>query len=311
MNFWKTLYKVLEKGEKAVLLYVMESTGSSPGRQGFKMLVSEKGEMIGSIGGGIMEHKLIELSKSLLEKGPFKPFLKKQIHRADLPENKSGMICSGEQSIVFYYMDKKILGLVLELSEYQKTMLHLTEGGIFFDNQKMNKHFDFKTEGDQWHFRESIEYKNYAYVIGGGHVGCAVCKMMRQLNFWVKQYDDREDLNTMIQNEYANEKYVINYNEIDQYVYEGENIYVIIVTFGYRSDEICIRQLLGKSFKYFGVMGSQAKMDKLLANLKSDGLPQSDIDKIYTPIGIPIHSKTPEEIAVSIAAQIIQVKNAP
>ena len=82
------------------------------------------------------------------------------------------------------------------------------------------------------------------------------------------------------------------------------------MTLGYRWDEIVIRKLLDKDFKYFGVLGSKAKMAILLSTLKNEGFPVDKLQNIHTPIGLAINSRTPEEIAISIAAEIIAVKNA-
>jgi xanthine dehydrogenase accessory factor len=70
-----------------------------------------------------------------------------------------------------------------------------------------------------------------------------------------------------------------------------------------------MRQLAGRQFKYFGVLGSKAKMASLFKELRADGADPDWLSRIRTPIGLPINSRTPEEIAVSIAAEIISVKN--
>ena len=96
-----------------MLLYVLESSGSSPGRQGFFMAVNANNEMAGSIGGGIMEHKFVEMAKASLEAGvegretgagsrEAGHTIKKQIHDKSASKNQSGMICSGEQTILLY-----------------------------------------------------------------------------------------------------------------------------------------------------------------------------------------------------------------
>jgi xanthine dehydrogenase accessory factor len=81
------------------------------------------------------------------------------------------------------------------------------------------------------------------------------------------------------------------------------------MTLGYKTDEIVIRALLDKTFKFFGVLGSKAKMKTLLTSLAKEGVSKEKLDRIHTPVGLPINSHTPEEIAVSIAAEIIGVKN--
>ena len=89
----------------------------------------------------------------------------------------------------------------------------------------------------------------------------------------------------------------------------GDDIYVVVMTLGYASDAIVIRQLIDHDIKYFGVLGSKAKMATLMKELRNDGLDAARLRRIRTPVGLPINSRTPDEIAVSIAAEIISVKN--
>src|SRR5690349_20362873 len=102
---WEFAMRSLQDGLPVALLVVLESAGSSPGRQGFKMALSGTGEMAGSVGGGIMEHKLVELARNLLAQNSFQPLLKRQIHSKAAPQNQSGMICSGEQTVGIYFFD--------------------------------------------------------------------------------------------------------------------------------------------------------------------------------------------------------------
>jgi xanthine dehydrogenase accessory factor len=89
----------------------------------------------------------------------------------------------------------------------------------------------------------------------------------------------------------------------------GDDNYVVVMTIGYAFDEVVIRKLFEKDYKYFGVLGSKAKMKMLLTKLEKEGFDKAKLKQIHTPIGLPINSHTPEEIAVSIAAEIIAVKN--
>ncbi|HMU25427.1 MAG TPA: XdhC family protein, partial [Ferruginibacter sp.] len=100
MNSWQFIVEEKKCGNKVVLLYVVQSAGSSPGRQGFKMAVSNNGKMCGSIGGGIMEHKFVEMAKEELKSGIEKISLHLQVHHKDAGQNRSGMICSGEQTLL-------------------------------------------------------------------------------------------------------------------------------------------------------------------------------------------------------------------
>ncbi|MDA9563159.1 XdhC family protein [Flavobacteriales bacterium] len=303
-EFWKQVIREIESSGSLALLYVVESRGSSPGRQGFKLWVSEH-KISGTIGGGFMEHKLVELAKSKLQNGKFNPFIKRQVHQSNSTKDRSGMICSGEQTIAFIYLDK---GDLAELRKvFTSNIIQLSEKGLMFCDVELLGQFKFDL--DVWQYQEQIDFKNKLYIIGGGHVSLALSKLMADLGFEITVLDNRSDLNTMVVNNWVIAKKVINYDSIGEYIPEGENIYIVLVSFGFRTDKLCLERLMGKSVKYFGVMGSKAKMNQLLLELEKEGKDKEQLARLYTPIGVPIHSQTTTEIAISIAAEIIQVKN--
>lgn len=316
MDFWHHTYRLLAEHKKAVLLYVLDSTGSSPGRQGFKMIVGPGGEMAGSIGGGIMEHKLVELSRSLLQddNDPFEPFIKHQVHRAEA-RDKSGMICSGEQTIAFYYLHEDdarwVEQLLKDFEGNRKGVLLLTEKGEeFLPGQMLSGQYDYMLYNEtHWSYEEQIGFKNAIHIIGGGHVGLALSRLMRNLGFYVVVMDDREGLNTVEQNEHAHKTEIVDYHQIENHIPEGEDIYVVIASFGYRTDKIVLKRLMDKKIKYLGMMGSEEKVRTLYKELREEGITERQLANVRSPIGVQIKSKTPDEIAVSIAAEIIGVKN--
>jgi xanthine dehydrogenase accessory factor len=305
MSFWKEIKQEIGKVDSVIVLCVVESIGSSPGRQGFKMLVT-RDSIYGSIGGGFMEHKLVELSKSKLKEGRFTPFIKRQVHQSNIPEDKSGMICSGEQTIAFVYVDKSDLGVVNAINE-GKAVLSVSESGLAISESVLEGRYQY--DAKEWGYLERLNFQNHVVIIGGGHVGLALSKTMYDLDFSVTIIDNRDYLNTMEGNQYASVKKVVDYNDISTHVPEGENVYLVLASFGFKTDKVCVQNLLGKNLKYFGVMGSQEKMRQLIDELKEEGYSKSEFDSLYTPIGVPIGSKTPAEIAISIAAEIIGVKN--
>ena len=101
---WKKILACLQSEIPVMLLYVVDSRGSSPGRRGFFMAVPAEGNMEGSIGGGIMEHKFVELAKDILRSGnhSFSSMVKKQVHDKSAARDQSGMICSGERTVLLY-----------------------------------------------------------------------------------------------------------------------------------------------------------------------------------------------------------------
>src|SRR3954463_3659675 len=102
---WKFILERLDRSESVILMVVVESHGSSPGRRGFKMAVARDG-MNGSIGGGVMEHKFVELAKEKLKEHSSKTLLRNQKHNKSATKDQSGMICSGEQTIILLSINK-------------------------------------------------------------------------------------------------------------------------------------------------------------------------------------------------------------
>lgn len=299
-----------------MLLYVLESRGSSPGRQGFCMVVDAVGGMTGSIGGGIMEHKLVELARDRLKDPELQPDarLKKQVHDKT-GENQSGMICSGEQTILLYPVrqdDASVVDRLLHsLASHQNGTLHLSPGGIGFDENPPAENFAYTYLSDSsWHYSEKTGYRSRLYIVGGGHCSLALSRLMRPLGFYITVTDDRPDLKTMTENEVAHEKITVaDYHTLGEMIPGGPDTYIVIMTFGYRSDAMAMQALLHTHCRYLGVLGSKKKMEKLMAEFAAAGADPAVLASIHSPTGMAIHSQTPEEIAVSIAAEIIQVKN--
>ena len=344
LELWQFVAERLEQNKSVMLLVVAESSGSSPGRQGYKMAVDADGELCGSIGGGVMEVNLVERAKQILSEPPASmidsgsppykggvaafrrrggSFFVPQIHQKH-SQNASGMICSGEQTVIFKLIVPNDLDSVKNIFESfehrHRDILKIEtnsfsvgppKGGTPKASETQNADFVFEKKNEtDFLFEEKLGVENDLYIVGGGHCALALSELMSKMDFYIRLFDDRPDLNTLDKNRFADEKHIIeSYEQIGDLIRSGSRSYVVVMTLGYKSDEAVIRRLLDKDFKYFGVLGSKAKMATLMKSLKKEGLPANRLDKIRTPIGLPINSRTPEEIAVSIAAEIIAVKN--
>ncbi len=313
---WLLINKSLHGKIPVMLLYVLESDGSSPGRQGFFMAVNASGEMNGSIGGGMMEHKFVEMAKDMLKSGQQASSVRKQIHDKRAVKNQSGMICSGEQTNFLYTVSandsKHVENIIACLRENRSGLLTISTSGLSFQDNNITSHnYTFIYQSDEdWKYQEKIGYKNHLYIIGGGHCALALSKIMQLMDFYIHLYDDRKDLNTFLENNYAHEKTILDdYTRLNNIIPSGDNNYVVVMTVGYRTDDLIIRSLFKKQLKYFGVLGSSKKIEKMFKDYDAEGIDPNKFKRIYAPIGLPIKSQTPEEIAVSIAAEIIQVKN--
>jgi xanthine dehydrogenase accessory factor len=314
LGIWEFISDKLRKSQPVIFMCVVESKGSSPGRHGFKMAVSEN-DMYGSIGGGVMEHKFVELAFERLRNIQSKTIIRKQIHSKSAKKDHSGMICSGEQTIVLYALDNSNLevieNILTSLHENKNGILVLSPDEFSFSETQNGPVCLFKMNSENvWLYKEMLGYMNHLYIIGGGHCSLALAKLMYDMNFYIHLIDDREGLNTFSQNDFVHEKKVVDdYKLLNEIVPAGDNVYVVIMTFGYRTDDIALRSLIKKEFKYLGVLGSQTKIEKMFEEWRRDNLPEKKLINIHAPIGLYISSQSPEEIAVSIAAEIISVKN--
>jgi xanthine dehydrogenase accessory factor len=102
---------------------------------------------------------------------------------------------------------------------------------------------------------------------------------------------------------------VINYEEIDTYMTDGSSSFVAIMTNKYTYDQLVLSKIIRNNYKFIGVLGSKAKLKTMWDVLQKKDFIKQELDKVKAPIGLSIQSETPEEIAVRIAAQIIQIKN--
>ncbi len=315
MSFWKNLQEELEENRQVVLMYVIYSDGSSPGRQGFKMYASTSYRLDGSIGGGIMEHKMVEYCRQELLQKDFSPFVKSQIHQHNIKSNKSGMICSGEQKIAFYKITwdhiEIINDIVDSIEEKTYGVLKLYSHGIaFIKGQENDAKFQLSIKDEYtWFLEEDIGFKPEMYIVGGGHVGLALSQMAHHLGFKIYVLDDRLNLNTVTRNIHAKFVYVHNYENISEAIPSGPNKYIVLMSFGYRTDKTILKNIIHKQFKYLGMMGSKKKVSVLFDEMIKEGIDARLIDKVHSPIGMQIKSQTPHEIAVSILAEIIDLKN--
>ena len=300
---WKHLYQTTKAGDKAVLMVVSRSKGSAPGKHGFKMAVSPDGVVIGTIGGGIMEHNLIESAGRDLQVGSIKNRVIQQVHHNRAPqEHQSGMICAGSQEIVVCGIEpahNPMLETLIQAEQGQKSGTLLIDGNGF--------HFSEEAVGEdrQSFFRERIGEKDQVHIIGGGHVGLALSQTLEPLDFQVHVYDHRQDLATMETISCA--KTITPYERLDELIPMGQ--YIVIVTTAWKSDAEALYRVLARNPQYIGLMGSAAKIKTIFDYLRERGVSDQQLQEVRAPAGVRIKNRTPAEIGISIAAELIDERN--
>ena len=315
IDFWKFIFNKTTSGSAVILMTVADSSKSSPGRQGFKMAVSSDGELAGTVGGGIMEHNLVEKCKSYLQDGKNINTVKKLFHNKTSGGEKSGLICGGTETIIMKTLtsdnSKFISDVISSLDNLEGGTLLITNSQLTFEVTKSREReilFNYISDYE-WFYKENTGYPDTVYIIGSGHVGLAVSRIMSMLDFYVITMDSRKDVSTVINNTYPDKKLAVQYEDVGDYIIESDKSYVVIVTHGHDTDLTAIQAIITKKLAYLGMMGSKRKIKSIFEHLKNNGTDPELFSKVHAPIGLEIEAESPEEIAVSIAAEIIKIKN--
>ena len=154
-----------------------------------------------------------------------------------------------------------------------------------------------------------MEHKNAlreAVIFGGGHVSLATAKLLKFIGFRVTVADDRREFANAERFNMADRVICVPFEKAIEYEYP-ENAAFIIMTRGHENDYLCLKALLNKKSAYIGMIGSKRKTEAIFDILLKEGFAEEKLKQIHAPIGLAIGAKTPEEIAVSVAAQLLSL----
>lgn len=314
------LIATIEKGERVVLCTILASSGSSPRGAGARMAVFESGMTMGTVGGGEVEFLAAKEALEVLKTG------RTYLRSFDLaPEQVAsiGMICGGKVTIHYQIISQNDLPILLQMREslscdenswiYLKiaddsvrefrivTATEAKDSNLFTSRAVLQK-------GDPLVYTEPLVRAGRTYLFGGGHVGQALVPVLAKVGFRVTVFDNREFLASKEHFPAAEDVIYGDYNDIYAKVTLKEDDYVVIMTPGHQSDYALLEQVLRTKTKYVGCIGSKHKIAKTQAMLRAAGITDERIASVHSPIGLPILAETPDEIAISIAAQMIQCR---
>jgi xanthine dehydrogenase accessory factor len=156
---------------------------------------------------------------------------------------------------------------------------------------------------------EPLEVTPRLVIFGGGHISSALHRICQPLGFHVTVTDDRPHFADTGRFPGA-EVLACPFEQQVQHLNLTPSTCAVVVTRGHEADDVVLRQILSKPLKYLGLIGSRSKWARLRGNLAREGFTQEQLDRVTCPIGLNIWAETPEEIAVAVAAQLIQIKNA-
>ncbi len=248
MDIYEEIVRLKKDGRSSALATIIQCVGSSPQKQGAKMLVRDDGSVLGTLGGGCIEAEVIQNAVMAIRDGT------PRNSSFELTERQGGLVCGG-----------KILVFI-----------------------------------------EPVIPEPKLFILGAGHVGKALAEVAAFSGFRVTVTDDREDYANRENIPHADEILVHDVQDIFAGVFIDNNTYIVIATRGHNHDLVALKASLRTDAKYIGLLGSRRKRALLFKTLAEEGFSQNDVDRVIIPVGLPIHSITPEEIAISIVAQLIE-----
>ena len=251
-SIFQALAEIEQNHESAALCTVTSSEGSTPRHVGSKMLVYPDGHFIGTVGGGDLEHRVLDEAWMAITDGQPR---KLHYNMADPSRGDVG-VCGGQVEV----------------------------------------------------FVEPILPAPLLVVIGAGHVGKAVVHLAKWLGFRVAVCDDRAEFCTPEATPEADAYFPVTMDKLPEHIKIDKCTILILTTRGSSVDAAGIAPLLDSAAAYIGVIGSRRRWATTAKALKEKGVAEEKIAKVHSPMGLELQAETPEEIAVSILAEVMMVR---
>lgn len=330
-ELFEELRTVLKKGDEAVLVTIIASSGSTPRGTGSRMLVKKDGTIKGTVGGGAVEYQAIQAAFRAMEKKESftKGFTLTRNQVADI-----GMVCGGNVVVYFQYIQPdgqkqecfctQVLEalsrdedswILLDITDETcwRMGLYSREHGLMgmevpeslFEAQLFGCSALQRQVDGRRYYVEPLVQAGTVYVFGGGHVAQELVPVLAHVGFRCVVMDDREEFANPQVFPDARETIVGDLEHIADYVDIKHRDYVCVMTRGHQFDYYVQRQAIGLHPRYIGIMGSRSKIKVVTDKLLADGVTLEEIEQCHMPVGTEIHAETPAEIAISIAGELI------
>jgi len=346
-NFILDLDKLLAAGEKVVVARIIYQKGSAPRTIGTQCIILENGEILGTIGGGALEFQVIEKAKAVFKAGK-SITIHFQLTGEDVSETDmlcGGVVDVFLEPI---FPTDQVAGdifgktrALVTAGNIRGTLLTLVADGIAHNRQDRHaliikddsgvrvvgriaggdtidaeKFLEvkspalkrFNTEGVSI-FVEPIHAADILYIFGAGHVSTCVSRLAERVGFGIVVIDDREEFANKKRFPEADEIMVLPPAEAFDWIAVTASSYIAIITRGHMHDHAVLREALRHEPAYIGMIGSRRKKEMIFQALMKEGIPAETLKKVHAPIGLGIGAETPEEIAVSIVAELIQERD--
>lgn len=338
-NDFIKISELLSQGKNLVLARIIKHSGSTPRSIGTRCMILEDGTLIGTVGGGLLEYKVIEAAREVFKKKT-STFCHFDLTGKDAAE--SDMICGGIVDIYLEMLchDSKNMVEIFRLSKEivekggQGTLItSLSDDiGCLDENHRMLVTPDriigsvtgASDDSETWlkikafkniqigpghfAFAEPVKRDPELYLFGAGHVSACVAHQAKMVGFRVVVVDDRSEFANPERFPDTDEIMVMEFEEAFEKVNINSSSYITIVTRGHLSDKDVLAWALTTDAAYIGMIGSSSKRKAIYKALLKEGFSEEQLDRVYSPIGLAIGAETPEEISVSIISELIKVK---
>lgn len=324
------------KREPFVLATLISHNGSTPRSTGAKMLIRQDGSTAGTIGGGILEDRVEQLAVEVF------------LHHSATTREYSftgkdattmDAICGGQVEVLVEWLDASEPGLVEFLDSLSQAVASnqqawvLTalpsEGSasahtlVYQDGKSRGAlpvGFSIKDIneirlpglhqiGDRKYFIEPLDIAGTVYIFGAGHVSRSLAEFTKAVGFRTIVLDDRIDYVNSERFPTVDQLIVLdNFSDPLNGIQVDRDSFVVIVTRGHLHDRTVLTAALRTKAGYIGMIGSSRKCGLLFDELRRQGFTDDDLRRVHAPIGLSIEAETPEEIGISIVAEMIQAR---
>jgi xanthine dehydrogenase accessory factor len=340
MQIFNSLIELLAQRESVVLATILSRSGSAPREVGTRMIVRRDGSILGTIGGGILEARVQQLSKDAFDHQG--AIVRDFVLSAEDAE-QMGMVCGGQLRVLIQYMDgsdpaglafyRQVINalnlgepawIITEIPAGETVHCGLTQCLCSNHNRVFSREpNDLSIPSSLDEFRdpqlvlqgascflvEPLSHEGVVFIFGAGHISQKLAILTRFVGFRTVVLDDRQEFANRERFATADDIMVISsFNDAMADLSINENSYIVLVTRGHAHDKTLLGEALATRAGYIGMIGSRPKRDAVYQDLERDGFTADDFKRVYSPIGLSIAAETPEEIAVSIIAEMIAVR---
>lgn len=314
LSFFRQLAAALSQGP-VVLAIVVRTTGSVPREVGAKLWVSASGQMGGTIGGGAGEAKVLKAIEVIMATGQKQPVA---IDLTGAPQRDIQGVCGGQmqvwlerwqgeaaltlaRQIVVTLTQGRALNLVMTLDPQRLTIV---SPGPDQTSPSLDLTTEFST------FALPLQPPPTLLIVGAGHCGIQLAAVAHKVGFQVVVQDDRPAWANAENFPQASHIYNHPVSQVIDALADRSELYAALVTRGFDYDVPALQALLKRphSCRYIGMIGSQKRIRKALSTIQLEAIAPASLETLYAPIGLDIGALTPEEIAVSIVAELILVR---